>query len=271
MQFDRTSKKVGIMPACAALAIAALTLGGCSTYRVPGMAADFHALGITPDQVNQSTDVSITRKLDRKPLAGFPTNIAVVRVQGSEYRSYTSRGYGEGRFTVVTTRDVEPQEAFDKLSAQPMVAGVASLNSLVLPPRINNEEDLRGAAASVQADMLLLYTFDTKFETDKERFIPLALISLGLFPDRTAHVTSTAAAALIDTRNGYVYGVAEATAEQHQLANAWSNEQAIDRSRQKAEKEAFVKLVDKTVDLWRNVATRYGPSNGAGAMSALNK
>src|SRR5678815_1619015 len=119
MQLKRRLRAVGLMSACI---IAAFALSGCSAgkYITPGSVADFHALGITPDQVNQSTDVSITRKLDRKPLAGFPTNIAIVRVQGSEYRSYTNQGYGEGRFTVVTTRDVEPQEAFDKLRAQPM-------------------------------------------------------------------------------------------------------------------------------------------------------
>ena len=39
-------------------------------YRVPGAAADFHALGITPQEVDAHTDSSIAARLDRKPLAG---------------------------------------------------------------------------------------------------------------------------------------------------------------------------------------------------------
>jgi hypothetical protein len=245
-----------------ALLIASLT-SGCASYRAPGMSADFHALGITPEAVAQSTDASIAGKLNRKPLAGFPTNIAVVRLQGNDYQSYTNRGWGDGQFTVVTTRDVETEDAFEKLKSVPMVAGVAPLNRLVLPHKIDNEETLRGAAASVQADMLLLYTFDTTFATDKERFAPLALLSLGLFPDRQARVNSTASAALIDTRNGFVYGLAEGNGQEKQVANAWSNEQAIDKSRRKAEQQAFINMSAEVEHMVRDVVKRYGPPETA--------
>ena len=142
-----------------ALMLAAFALSGCSStmkYYVPGEPADFRALGITQTEAEAQTDASIARRLDRKPLARFPTSIAVVRVQGSGYRSYTSVGRGDGRFTVVTTRDVESQEAFDQIASLPMIAEVAALNSLVTPDRLNTEQDLRGAAANLQGRAKLL-------------------------------------------------------------------------------------------------------------------
>jgi hypothetical protein len=222
------------------------------------MAADFHALGIAPQEVLARTDGSIAARLDRQPLAAFPTRIAVVRVQGAGYRSHTARGYGEGCFTVVTNRDVESDDAVDRMSELPMIAGIAPINRLMLPERLDSEESLRGAAANVQADMLLLYTFDTQFETDK-KVAPLGLISLGMFPDRVARVTSTASAALVDTRNGYVYGVAEATGKDDQLTNAWNNRDAIDTSRRDAEREAFNALVGEFETMWSGVVRRFGP------------
>ena len=239
-----------------------MRMGGCgmqSAYRVPGAPADFRALGITPDEVEAQTDVSIARRLDRKPTARFPTTIAVARVQGARYSSHTARGYGEGQFTIVTTRDVEPDNAFDRLENLPMVAGVHSLNQLVMPRHLRSEEDLRGAAANVQADMLLIYTFDTQFETNK-KIQPLGLITLGLFPDRDVRVTCTASAALMDTRNGFVYDLAEATAQEQKLSNAWNNDDAIDTSRRKTEEQAFVTLVGEIEKKWQRVASRYGPS-----------
>lgn len=240
---------IGILNGCAS---------GVSRYQVPGAAADFRAMGITSTEAESQTDAGIARKLDRQPLARFPSSIAMVRVQGANYRSYTSRGYGDGCYTIVTNRDVENEAAFNRIAALPMVSDVQPLNRLVIPDRLRTELDLRGAAANVQADMLLLYTFDTEFETTT-KVKPLGLLTLGLFPDRQARVTSTAIAALVDTRNGYVYGLAEATGRESQITNAWNTEDAVDQSRRKAEKQAFDGLVGEIESMWRRVAARFGP------------
>ncbi|MCI0363549.1 MAG: hypothetical protein L0Y44_06900 [Phycisphaerales bacterium] len=238
---------------------------GCASYKTPGSAASFRAMGITVEDAEAQTDASIARKLARKPLAGFPSNLAVVRVQGPEYCSRTARGYGFGRYSIVSTRDVEPESAFTRIEPMPMVEGVATLNRLVMPQQLDSEEDLRKAAATVQADMLLLYTFDTQFETST-KVKPLGLVTLGLFPDRVARVTSTASAALLDTRNGYVYGLAEGTGEQEQLSNAWNSEEALDEARLRAEKLAFEKLVNAFEATWGRVVARYAqPTAGQSA------
>src|SRR5215468_120832 len=77
---------------CRALAVIAvgcvgMFCGGCASYRVPGSAADFRALGITAQQADAMTDVSIREHLDRKPLARFPASMAILRLQGREYCS----------------------------------------------------------------------------------------------------------------------------------------------------------------------------------------
>jgi hypothetical protein len=237
------------------LLVLVLLLTGCATYRVPGGAADFRALGITADEQAEMTEDSIARQLAKRPAASFPTSIAAVRVQARGYRSYTTQGYDYGRYSVVGVREVETEEGLSTLSNLPMVRTVIPLNRLVIHG-IEKEEDLRQAAARVQADMTLIYTFDTKFGV--ESTIPaLGVITLGLFPNDEARVTSTASAALIDTRTGFIYALAEATADTRQIANAWTSKDAVDQSRRRAEREAFEGLVSELTKAWKQVAETY--------------
>lgn len=238
------------------LAMIACAGGGCASYETPGGPARFHALGITPERVAASTDTSIADRMAIEPLAGFPASIAVIRVQDRGYRSYTSRGQNVGRISIVSGRDVEEDEQFERLTNLPMVRGIAPVNRLILPETVESDVDLRQAAAALHADMLLIYTFDTQFGVDKH-MPPLSLITLGLFPSDEARVRSTAMAALLDTRNGYVYGVAEGTASTWQAANAWTRQTAIDQSRRRAERDAFRKLVDEVERMWGGVVADY--------------
>ncbi len=244
--------------ALTALVAAAVCCAGCASYTTPGRAADFRALGLTDEEQLKQTEPSIAERLDRKPLASFPASIAIVRVQGRGYHSHTARGYGHGSFTIVTTRDVERDEDFNTLTSLPMIRGLVPLNRLVVSERITSDLQLRRAAAEVQADMLLLYTFDTIFGSES-KLAPLSAITIGLFPEREARVTSSVSAALIDTRNGYIYGLAEATANTKRLANAWTSAAAVDESRRNAEREAFEKLIKELETTWQGVAATYGP------------
>lgn len=249
--FTRTILLVGVVAT-------SVVAGGCASYTTPGRVAEFRAMGISAETVDDLTEPSIAERLDRKPLAAFPANVAVVRVQGRGYRSRTARGYGTGDFTIVTTRDVERDEDFQRLAALPMIDGIAPLNRIVIPERITSDLHLRRGAAEVQAEMLLIYTFDTIFGSES-KLAPLSVLTIGLFPEREARVTSTVSAALLDTRSGYVYGLAEATSQTARLANAWTSEAAVDESRRKAEGEAFQKLVGELEMMWRGVVARYGP------------
>lgn len=237
--------------------------GGCARYVTPGGPADWRALGVTDEIVGEQTDYTIAEKLQRRPLAGFPAAVAVVRVQDAGYRSHSASGYGSGRYSVVPVRDVECEDQFARISQLPMMRGLAPLNRLVLPGRLNSDLELREGAATVQADMIFIYTLDTVFDV-RSQIPPLGVITLGLFPDEEARVTCTASGVLMDTRNGYVYGLAEGTAGDRSLANAWTSSAAVDRIRRKAEAEAFENLVAEFEAVWKGVVARYGPPEDAG-------
>jgi hypothetical protein len=57
----------------------------------------------------------------------------------------------------------------------------------------------------------------------------------------------------MDTRNGYVYGVAEATDRQKQLASGWTNASAVDQTRRRVEAVAFAKLAGNLEGVWKGV------------------
>jgi len=246
---------------CVACRLAALTVCliciGCARYTVPGGAADFAAMGVTPEERRNFTDPTIQFELDKKPLAGFPTGIAVARIQGSGYRSYSyGHAYGRGKYSVLTTRDVETQAHFEQIAGLPQVRGVAMISRMLLPDQLNDDHELRQAAAKLQADMLFVYTLDTVFSVDND-LVPLSVITLGLSPNEKARVRCTASGVLMDTRNGYLYGVVESTSAGDQLANAWTSKAAVDQVRRRVEAEAFDDLVNEFVRLWPSVVEQY--------------
>jgi len=235
--------------------IALVSLLGCSTYVTPGAGAKLADLS--------QTSWDIEKALTRKPAAAFPARLAVVRVQASGYRSYGNQGYGTGKYSIVTTRDIEEEKDFDRIKNFPMVAGVATMNRLLLPANLDSDMPLRQAAASLQADMLLLYTLDTSFHIDETNLGPFSVITLGFLPNKEAIVTATASAVFYDVRTGFVYGLAESTAREQQRANVWTTQSAIDNSRLAAEKKAFEQLLDELSKTWKGVTEQHAGRKSA--------
>lgn len=238
-----------------------VSLCGCSSYVTPGRGADLAAFGVSEAERVANTDGAVRASLERKPLATFPTAIAVARVQANGYQSRTASAFGGGRYCVVTTRDVETDEQFERLAKLPQVRGLAPMSRLLLPQMLNSDVELRQAAAQLRADLLLVYTLDTTFTVD-ETGAPLTVFSLGLFPNRTARVICTASALLMDTRNGYIYGVTEASEKTDQLASSWTSEEAVEQSRRRVETKAFEKLVTQLETTWRGVVNEYAGAKG---------
>jgi hypothetical protein len=125
---------------CLLLLLAAV-LGGCSSYIAPGPKADLAALA----------PASIQEGFAPKPTAPFPAAIAAVRLQASGYTNYYVQRnggmYGIGRYSIVTTREVEDQAQFDRISQLPQVSGLVSINRMLPPERLDGERELREAAA----------------------------------------------------------------------------------------------------------------------------
>jgi hypothetical protein len=245
------------------IAVLALILQGCASYATPGGAANMKALGVSEDMREANTDGLIRQALDRKPLASFPTAIAVARVQATGYCSPTARGWGHGNYSVVTTRDIEKPQQIERLNKLQMVNGIAPLSRILLPENLQSDAELRQAAAQLHAEMLLIYTIDTQFKQE-DKAAPLSVISLGLSPNQQIRVDSTASAVLMDTRNGYVYGLAEASEHQKHYTNAWQSNVAVDETPRTTESAAMEKLVGEVESTWRNVVARYATNASAG-------
>jgi hypothetical protein len=204
--------------------------------------------GGLPSARDQATDPAVRDVLVKEPLAVFPAALAVVRVEDSGYCNREVKSYGTGRYSVVTTHDVETPKDFERLQKLPLVKSVAPLNRLLLPENLRDGQELRKAAAELGSDMLLVYTFDTTFTSD-DWAPPLKIITLGLFPTYSIHVSSTASLVVLDVRNGFVYGCGESSAKKSSIGNAWTDDLAVDSARKKAEREALDGLL---ADLEKN-------------------
>ena len=257
----RVAKTVGGVWGAGFLGAVVVACGCASQYATPGRAADLRVIGVTQAMVAGGTEAGIEQQLSKKPLAALPTGLAVARLQAPGYQSATAKGFGQGRYSVVTTRDVEPEAAVARLTKLPMVSGVAPINRLLLPAQLESDQELRHAAAQLHADMLLVYTLDTTFEKN-DLAEPLTLLTLGISPNQKATIVSTASAVLMDTRNGYIYGVSEATSRASKLMGAWGSGSAVDECRRATEADAFNKLVGEVEKMWSGVVKQF-PSASA--------
>lgn len=244
------------------LALFAFVAAGCAAnYATPGRGADLREIATDSSAARQGDDPSIVSALGTQPLARFPTGVAVVRVQAPGYKSETAEGWGTGRYSIITTRDIEARADLERLGKLPLVTGIGPINRLLLPTRLESDLELREAAARMHADVLLVYTLDTTFLVE-DKAAPLSVVTLGLSPNQEAKVVCTASALLVDTRNGYLYGIAEATDRQSQLASAWTSGAAVDQTRRRTETKAFAKLVGELEKTWAGVVGTY--ARGAG-------
>ncbi|MCO1336036.1 hypothetical protein MO867_17025 [Microbulbifer sp. OS29] len=229
------------------LIVAIVVLGGCASYTTPGGGVHLSKLA----------DADINELMSKEPAAPFPANISVARVQAPGYQSYRVNSFGTGRYSVVTTRDVETESDFIKLSMLPEVSKVAPLNRILLPTNLDSVRSLREASARLKADILLVYTFDTSFHAGEQKFAPLNVISLGFLKNKDITVTTTVSAAFFDVRTEYLFGISEATARERKSASVWSTSDAVDDLRVATEKAAFQDLLPEIEKTWAGILAQY--------------
>lgn len=227
-----------------------LLFTGCSTYIPPGAKADLQTFA----------PPSIQAGFETKPSLPFPASIAMVRIQSPTYNNYNLRRFGgqfgNGNYTVIMTREVEAQSHFDRIASLPQVAGLVSLNRLLVPEKLDNDRQIREAASRLQADLVFVYTFDTAFfDTDASK--PLSVITLGLSPTRKITASTTISSLLLDTRTGYIYSAYETTERAEMISSSWGSRDTADEARRKTEKRAFDKLIDEIVASWPRLLQRY--------------
>lgn len=148
----------------------------------------------------------------------------------------------------------------ERVAHLPQVAGITSINRMLLPQNLNGDRELREAAARLQADLLFVYTFDTSFfETDLAK--PMTVVTLGLFPSRKVYVTTTLSALLIDTRTGYVYSTYETSKKAETLSTSWSSSDSADAVRRQNESQTFEQLIGEFINTWPKVLERHARKN----------
>jgi hypothetical protein len=227
---------------------------GCASYITPGAKADLQALA----------PADIQKSFATQPSNPFPAAIVGVRVQADNYSNYfidrTGGRHGQGRFSVITVREVEEQDAIDRITKFPQITGAISLNRMLIPETLNSYDDLRTGAAQLRADLMFVYTFDTAF-FDRDAAKPLSVITLGLSPTRKIRATSTASALLIDTRTGFIYGAFEASEARDVLSTSWGSRDSADEARKDAERAAFRKLVAEFEKTWPAILQRAGKTS----------
>jgi hypothetical protein len=228
----------------------AIVISGCATYIPPGAKADLQAFA-PPD---------IQAGFAAKPTNPFPASIAVVRVQAPTYTNYYLRqnggSYGSGRYSVILAKEEDEDSQLERVTKLQQVAGLVSISRLLLPQRLDDDKEIRGAASRLQADLVFLYTFDTSFlDTDMAK--PLSVITLGLSPTRRISAVTTCSALLMDTRTGYIYSAYEATERKQTLSTSWGSRDTADETRREIEQEAFKKLIDDLTTSWPKLLERY--------------
>jgi hypothetical protein len=232
------------------LAAVALLMSGCATYIPPGGKADLQVFA-PPD---------IQAGFAAKPTNPFPASIAVVRVQAPAYSNYylQQRGgsYGSGRYSVILAKEADEDSQLERVNKLQQVAGLVTINRMLLPERLEGDREIRGAASRLQADLVFLYTFDTSFfDTDVAK--PLSVITLGLAPTRKISAVTTCSALLIDTRTGYIYSAYEVTERAETFSTSWGSRDSADEARRKNEQDAFKKLIDEFATTWTKVLERH--------------
>ena len=232
------------------LAAGVLALGGCaSSYIVPGKRADFQAFTPAPGQADSFA---------AKPTAPFPATLAFVRVQSPDYgRGRDAPAAASlNRYSVITTREVEEDAQIERLGHLPQIAGVTGLSRMLLPSDLQGDKQLRDVAARLQADLVLVYTFDTEF-FEADMSVPLTVVTLGFSPTRKVSVSTTVSALLMDTRTGYIYSTYESTKKDVTHATSWGSNEAANETRRDNEREAFRQLVDEVGKSWPKLLDRY--------------
>lgn len=188
------------------------------------------------------------------PVPSYPVSVNLVRVQAADYASLSSERIAGGAFSVVMPPELSTPESMQAISQWPLVTDAGVLRASLLPQELTSLDDLRLAAAKNLADVLIVYTVDTRFESGGRQLDPLVDIPLGDAPAADACVTASASAVFIDVRTGVRYATAQSSARADDLDDAWKSATALDRKRIDVEKQAFVALLAESEKVWAQVA-----------------
>ncbi|CAN5700970.1 hypothetical protein BH11PLA1_BH11PLA1_08470 [soil metagenome] len=138
--------------------------------------------------------------------------------------------------------------SLNELKRLPQVRDVVMLDPLAAGDS-KSINDVRRAAAELGADVLVLVSVDPVHKPESA-FPGVALVTLGMVPDRNVQVDLTAAALMIDVATGTRLGVARATADASRVSNAWGANGAGIDAETDAARDAYRQLVGEMKAVW---------------------
>ena len=217
---------------------AALLASGCTSYvNSPAVARSLK------EKRAAFSDPLIAQASNAKPAMRFPSTIAIA-ANDRDVREHL--------------RALSAHGTLDSLNSLPQLARTVIVSPVLVGEtdrehRITADLRLREAAAKLHADAVLIVANESQL-TDGRIIAPLTELSLGLLPNKRYELISTAFAALVDTRTGYVYGTDEKSRARSGITMAWGSDDVIHRARAKVEREALEKLFADFPAFWRGVA-----------------
>ncbi len=225
----------------ASAVILTLALTGCSSYvNSPAVSRAREA------KRAEFSDPLIARAANAKPAMQFPATIAIAP-NDSSVRDHI--------------RAISAVGKLDALESLPHLARTTVISPTIVGEvdrehRITPDIRLREAAAKLHADAVLIIATETQ-ATDGRIIAPLTELSLGLLPNKRYELISTAFAALVDVRTGYVYGTDEKSRAKSGITMSWGGDDVIRRARTKVEREAVEKLFADFPAFWRGVVATH--------------
>ena len=149
-------------------------------------------------------------------------------------------------------RDVEKYDDMQRLSNLPHVRESFQVGARFLPTAFFTDAELRQAATAQGAEILIVYTFDSRYSIDNYYQTP-GMLLLDVRPDRVVRMTVNADAAVLDARTGQVLGRFTASQSKDELAATWSSDENAQQYRRIAEAKAFTDMVTQIQKQWKNV------------------
>ncbi len=120
--------------------------------------------------------------------------LAVARVQGPDFDVPGTQAWGRGNYRVITGKGAERPGDIEKLGKLPGVKRAVQVTELNLPVTLVNDGELRLAGRELGADLLLVYTIDTKVTANTDKAPDAAKSS----------AKSVARGVVLDTKTGKV-------------------------------------------------------------------
>lgn len=246
-----------------ALGLGAALVAGCTTTTQTSSGADFVAArpewaaqfagapGAAPP--SGGIDRAVYDAARAEPMLRFPARIGVARLENGRLTNIPQE---EGDLWLeLLTSQAQPYGEF--LPVSPLVAQL-SANAAATGVVRNPVDLIRLGAARQHMDAVLIYEVAG---SRRDTGTPLSLLDLTIIgnfviPSRRLEGRATAAAMLIDVRNGYPYGNAVTRADE---SGIWFNAGSTDRSQQlqrTAETEAVRALTVEVGKLFARLAVQ---------------